>query len=47
MPLKSNQLIFPQFDSLMIVRAEAHRNANLLEGFIPPSEISLLGEIDF
>jgi hypothetical protein len=47
MPLKSNQLVFPQFDSLITILAEAHHNANLLEGFIPPSEISLFGEIDF
>jgi hypothetical protein len=47
MPRKSNKFIFPRFDCLTTVRAEAHRNANLLEGFIPPSEISLFGEIDF
>lgn len=47
MPLKSNKLIFPQFDSLNTVLAEARPNANLLEGFIPPSEMSLFGEIDF
>jgi hypothetical protein len=47
MPRKSNKLIFPRFDCFMRVWAEAHRNANLLDGFIPPSEISLFGEIDF
>jgi hypothetical protein len=47
MPLKSNKLVNPRFDCLMTVRAEARPNANLLKGFIPPSEISLFGEIDF
>lgn len=47
MPLKSNKSIFPHSDPLTTVPAEARRNANFLEGFIPPSEISVLGEIDF